>query len=107
VALDGAEGGLETKSDLKCYIKHPRFLESSGTMQFPSRGRRFVINPKAELYRQPLQFYGEPPLENISLSEFETFAVERLKRKTSNIVLSAPLTRISTCKDLHFKGLCF
>ncbi|XP_072246490.1 DNA primase large subunit [Leuresthes tenuis] len=48
-------------------------------MQFPSRGKKSVINPKAELYRQPLQFYGEPPLENISLSEFETFAVERLK----------------------------
>uniref|UniRef100_A0A673BL10 DNA primase large subunit n=1 Tax=Sphaeramia orbicularis TaxID=375764 RepID=A0A673BL10_9TELE len=26
-----------------------------------------------------MQFYGQPPLENISLTEFETFAVERLK----------------------------
>lgn len=53
-------------------------------MQFGSnRKKRFVSNPLAELYDQPLQFYGQPPLENIALSEFETFAVERLKRKTA------------------------
>lgn len=38
-----------------------------------------AVNPQTELYGQPLQFYGQPPLENISLSEFETFAVDRLK----------------------------
>ncbi|KAM9726242.1 DNA primase large subunit [Menidia menidia] len=48
-------------------------------MQFGGRKSKVLINPKADLYRQPLQFYGEPPLENISLSEFETLAVERLK----------------------------
>ncbi|XP_061141811.1 DNA primase large subunit [Syngnathus typhle] len=48
-------------------------------MQFPSRRKKFVINPQEELYGLPLQFYGQPPLENISLTEFETFAVERLK----------------------------
>ncbi|XP_069000175.1 DNA primase large subunit [Embiotoca jacksoni] len=48
-------------------------------MQFPSRVRKGVTTPQMELYGQPLQFYGQPPLENISLSEFETFAVERVK----------------------------
>ncbi|KAM4729447.1 DNA primase large subunit isoform 1-T2 [Anableps anableps] len=43
-------------------------------------GRKKVDhNPKTDLYAQPLQFYGQPPLENISLSEFESFAVDRLK----------------------------
>ncbi|XP_008428058.1 DNA primase large subunit [Poecilia reticulata] len=48
-------------------------------MQFPSKKPRAVTDLKAELYSQPLQFYGQPPLENISLSEFESFAVDRLK----------------------------
>ncbi|XP_038152150.1 DNA primase large subunit [Cyprinodon tularosa] len=48
-------------------------------MQFINRKKRLVPNPKTELYAQPLQFYGQPPLENISLSEFESFAVDRLK----------------------------
>uniref|UniRef100_A0A3P9IV28 DNA primase large subunit n=1 Tax=Oryzias latipes TaxID=8090 RepID=A0A3P9IV28_ORYLA len=48
-------------------------------MQFQRRHRKLGTNPQSELYVQPLQFYGEPPLENISLAEFETFAVERLK----------------------------
>ncbi|XP_069462283.1 DNA primase large subunit isoform X3 [Ambystoma mexicanum] len=34
---------------------------------------------RAELYTHSLQFYQEPPSENISLAEFETFAIERLK----------------------------
>lgn len=48
-------------------------------MQFSSRRRKLVANPQSEVYTQSLQFYGKPPLENISLSEFEAFAVERLK----------------------------
>uniref|UniRef100_A0A669EC29 DNA primase large subunit n=1 Tax=Oreochromis niloticus TaxID=8128 RepID=A0A669EC29_ORENI len=48
-------------------------------MQFGGRRKKNSINPQSELYGQHLQFYGQPPLENISLSEFETFAVERLK----------------------------
>ncbi|KAK5853904.1 hypothetical protein PBY51_015021 [Eleginops maclovinus] len=48
-------------------------------MQFSSRRKKFTTNSQAELYGEPLQFYGQPPLENISLTEFETFAVERLK----------------------------
>ncbi|MEQ2228050.1 DNA primase large subunit [Ilyodon furcidens] len=53
----------------------PRLL---GTMQFPSR-KNLVSNSMTVLYAQPPQFYGHPPLENISLSEFESFAVDRLK----------------------------
>ncbi|XP_039857803.1 DNA primase large subunit [Simochromis diagramma] len=48
-------------------------------MQFGGRRKKISTNPQSELYGQQLQFYGQPPLENISLSEFETFAVERLK----------------------------
>uniref|UniRef100_A0A3Q2R4L6 DNA primase large subunit n=1 Tax=Fundulus heteroclitus TaxID=8078 RepID=A0A3Q2R4L6_FUNHE len=48
-------------------------------MQFASRKKKLVSNPKTELYTEPLQFYGQPPLENISLSEFEAFAVDRLR----------------------------
>ncbi|TKS85460.1 E3 SUMO-protein ligase ZNF451 [Collichthys lucidus] len=51
----------------------------SGAMQFSSRRRKINANPQTELYGHALQFYGQPPLENISLSEFETFAVDRLK----------------------------
>ncbi|XP_072264568.1 DNA primase large subunit [Pyxicephalus adspersus] len=53
-------------------------------MQF-SRGRNLKLNPrltgdrKGEHYPFSLQFYQVPPTENISLSEFETFAIERLK----------------------------
>ena len=32
-----------------------------------------------ELYPHNLQLYSLPPIDNISLQEFETFAVERLK----------------------------
>uniref|UniRef100_A0AAQ5ZZH6 DNA primase large subunit n=1 Tax=Amphiprion ocellaris TaxID=80972 RepID=A0AAQ5ZZH6_AMPOC len=48
-------------------------------MQFMSRQKKLLPNSHTELYGQCLQFYGQPPLENIALSEFETFAVERLK----------------------------
>ncbi|XP_074531963.1 DNA primase large subunit [Halichoeres trimaculatus] len=48
-------------------------------MQFSGRRRRLINNSQTEQYGHSLQFYGQPPLENMSLSEFETFAVERLK----------------------------
>lgn len=51
-------------------------------MQFSGRRRKLNTNSQVELYGHALQFYGQPPLENISLSEFETFAVERLKCET-------------------------
>ncbi|XP_020488455.2 DNA primase large subunit [Labrus bergylta] len=47
-------------------------------MEFSGRRRKIIANSQAE-YEHVLQFYGQPPLENISLTEFETFAVERLK----------------------------
>uniref|UniRef100_A0A671QC09 DNA primase large subunit n=1 Tax=Sinocyclocheilus anshuiensis TaxID=1608454 RepID=A0A671QC09_9TELE len=48
-------------------------------MQFSGRRKKLIGNFQNDLYDQCLQFYGQPPLENISLTEFETFAVERLK----------------------------
>ncbi|XP_035461639.2 DNA primase large subunit isoform X1 [Scophthalmus maximus] len=48
-------------------------------MQFSGRRRKVITSPQVELYGQALQFYGQPPLENMSLSEFESFAVDRLK----------------------------
>ncbi|XP_052469082.1 DNA primase large subunit isoform X2 [Carassius gibelio] len=48
-------------------------------MQFPGRRKKLIGSSQNDLYDHCLQFYGQPPLENISLAEFETFAVERLK----------------------------
>ncbi|XP_070697326.1 DNA primase large subunit [Pempheris klunzingeri] len=48
-------------------------------MQFTSRRKKFITSSQGELYGHPLQFYGQPPLENIALAEFETLAVDRLK----------------------------
>ncbi|XP_068613145.1 DNA primase large subunit-like [Brachionichthys hirsutus] len=48
-------------------------------MQFGGRRRKLNISPQTELYAHALQFYVQPPLENMALSEFETFAVDRLK----------------------------
>uniref|UniRef100_A0A8C6TJP1 DNA primase large subunit n=1 Tax=Neogobius melanostomus TaxID=47308 RepID=A0A8C6TJP1_9GOBI len=47
-------------------------------MEFRSRTKK-LNSAHEELYEHSLQFYGQPPIENISLTEFETFAVERLK----------------------------
>lgn len=81
---------LTQNQQMFCYTNRERlktspFSPSGFIMQFDgnSRKKRFVSNPLAEHYDLPLQFYGQPPLENIALSEFETFAVERLKRKTT------------------------
>ncbi|KAI2657784.1 DNA primase large subunit [Labeo rohita] len=48
-------------------------------MQFLGRRKKLIDSSQNDLYDHCLQFYGQPPLENISLTEFETFAVERLK----------------------------
>ncbi|GAA6101468.1 DNA primase large subunit isoform X1 [Tachysurus ichikawai] len=48
-------------------------------MQFPGRKKKVTLNQQNELYGHCLQFYCQPPLENISLNEFEGFAVDRLK----------------------------
>ncbi|XP_073729330.1 DNA primase large subunit isoform X1 [Misgurnus anguillicaudatus] len=44
-----------------------------------NRRKKAIGASQNDLYDHCLQFYGQPPLENISLTEFETFAVERLK----------------------------
>ncbi|XP_060091353.1 DNA primase large subunit isoform X2 [Heteronotia binoei] len=52
-------------------------------MQFTGRGRRkfsrLAGDARGDLYPHSLQFYLQPPTENISLVEFENFAVDRLK----------------------------
>lgn len=52
-------------------------------MQFSGRRKKLIGSSQNELYDHCLQFYGQPPLDNISLTEFETFAVERLKCESS------------------------
>ncbi|CAJ1067496.1 DNA primase large subunit isoform X1 [Xyrichtys novacula] len=96
-------GGTERKRD-HCRLQ-------TGTMQFSGRKRRIITNSQTEVYGHTVQFYGQPPLENISLSEFETFAVERLKLlKTvenlgvSHVKLSEPYTQKL---EKEFKALNF
>ncbi|XP_030054854.1 DNA primase large subunit isoform X2 [Microcaecilia unicolor] len=50
-------------------------------MEFRGKKRHTKLTGgrKEELYPYSLQFYQQPPTENISLAEFETLAVERLK----------------------------
>ncbi|XP_071663037.1 DNA primase large subunit isoform X2 [Patagioenas fasciata] len=52
-------------------------------MQFSSaqaRGKHLWLSgDRRQLYPHSLQFYLEPPTENISLSEFESLAIDRLK----------------------------
>ncbi|KAF4805628.1 hypothetical protein TURU_000325 [Turdus rufiventris] len=51
-------------------------------MEFSSRARlkhARLAGDRREQYPHSLQFYLEPPMESISLVEFESFAVDRLK----------------------------
>ncbi|KAM4784711.1 DNA primase large subunit isoform 2-T2 [Cyanocitta cristata] len=51
-------------------------------MEFSSRARQKharLVGDRREQYPHSLQFYLEPPTESISLVEFESFAVDRLK----------------------------
>lgn len=53
-------------------------------MEFSSRERQKhwrLAGDRREQYPHSLQFYLEPPTESISLVEFESFAVDRLKRE--------------------------
>ncbi|KAI3363125.1 hypothetical protein L3Q82_011777 [Scortum barcoo] len=79
-------------------------------MQF-SRKRRGLTNPQTEVYGHALQFYGQPPLENISLSEFEAFAVDRLKllKTVENLGVShVKLSEVYSKKlENEFKNLNF
>lgn len=60
-------------------------------MQFSGNRRKKPIGSSLnDLYDHCLQFYGQPPLENISLTEFETFAVERLKCKLLKNIKCSP-----------------
>lgn len=77
-------------------------------MQFSGRRRKVNLSSQSELYGHAVQFYAQPPLENISLNEFETFAVERLKCEAQNpfclFDMFKPLTLILTpcfC-EVHF-----
>lgn len=59
-----------------------------------SRRKVKVLSPEegelAELYPHDLQMYTSPPVCEISLSEFEQLAVDRLKGKISFNILSRP-----------------
>ncbi|XP_010178359.1 PREDICTED: DNA primase large subunit, partial [Mesitornis unicolor] len=44
-----------------------------------SRSRPLLAGDRRDLYPHSLQFYLDPPTENISLVEFESFAVDRLR----------------------------
>lgn len=57
------------------------FIGQKIIMLFSGRKKKVTLNQQNELYGHCLQFYCQPPLENISLTEFEAFAVDRLKCK--------------------------
>uniref|UniRef100_A0A674E357 DNA primase large subunit n=1 Tax=Salmo trutta TaxID=8032 RepID=A0A674E357_SALTR len=81
-------------------------------MQFYSRRKKLIGNAQTEqLYGHCLQFYGQPPIENISLSEFETFAVDRLKllKTVENLGVSYVKTSEQYTKklDAEFSNLNF
>uniref|UniRef100_A0A3B4A007 DNA primase large subunit n=1 Tax=Periophthalmus magnuspinnatus TaxID=409849 RepID=A0A3B4A007_9GOBI len=81
-------------------------------MQFPGRRRKLNTNSvQGELYEHLLQFYGQPPIENISLTEFETLAVERLKllKTVENVGISHVKVSEEYKKklDSEFKNLNF
>ncbi|XP_049927939.1 DNA primase large subunit [Epinephelus moara] len=81
-------------------------------MLFSGRRRKIAaIEGQAELYGHPLQFYVQPPLENISLAEFEAFAVDRLKLLKTIENLGVSYVKLSEqytkkleheCKTLNF-----
>ncbi|KAJ8360000.1 hypothetical protein SKAU_G00165250 [Synaphobranchus kaupii] len=74
----GFKGGKrEIKGGLADDGRGPGEKVVEATMEF-SRRRKVIGHSKSE-YGHPLQLYVVPPTENIPLSEFETFAVERLK----------------------------
>lgn len=61
-----------------------RFPHPCRQMEFSSRARQRhlkLAGDRREPYPHSLQFYQEPPTESISLAEFESFAVDRLRRE--------------------------
>lgn len=76
---------LSSQSVIYCFVKPTvqNLLVCRIAMLFSGSRRKKVIGSShSDLYDHCLQFYAQPPLENISLTEFETFAVERLKCKS-------------------------
>lgn len=80
-------------------------------MEFSSRKKKPNNTVHGELYDHSLHFYGQPPIENISLTEFETFAVQRLKllKTIDNLGVSYPKQSEQYTKKLEdeFKNLNF
>ncbi|KAF7710225.1 hypothetical protein HF521_009097 [Silurus meridionalis] len=80
-------------------------------MQFLGRRKKVTLNQQNELYGHCLQFYCQPPLENISLTEFECFAVDRLKllKAVENLGVSYVKVTEQYKKKLHaeFSSLGF
>ncbi|XP_056327439.1 DNA primase large subunit [Danio aesculapii] len=80
-------------------------------MQFSGRKKKQISSSQSDLYDHCLQFYGQPPLDNISLIEFETFAVERLKllKTVENLGVSYVKTTDQYIKKLEaeFSSLNF
>ncbi|XP_018604760.1 DNA primase large subunit [Scleropages formosus] len=70
-------------------------------MLFGGRKKKGVENPQTELYGHCLQLYTQPPLENISLVEFEQFAVDRMKLLKT--VENLGVTHIKTSEDYSKK----
>ncbi|XP_017320524.1 DNA primase large subunit [Ictalurus punctatus] len=80
-------------------------------MLFSGRKKKVTLNQQNELYGHCLQFYCQPPLENISLTEFEAFAVDRLKllKAVENLGVSYVKTTEQYKKKLYaeFSSLGF
>ncbi|XP_005156868.2 DNA primase large subunit isoform X1 [Danio rerio] len=76
-------------------------------MQFSGRRKKLISSSQSDLYDHCLQFYGQPPLDNISLIEFETFAVERLKllKTVENLGVSYVKTTDQYIKKLEAEFL--
>nr|XP_005300247.1 DNA primase large subunit isoform X1 [Chrysemys picta bellii] len=63
-------------------LKVTRFQFHLKKMEFSREKRlkaRLAGDRRGDLYPHSLQFYLQPPTENISLAEFENFAIDRLK----------------------------
>ncbi|KAM8852280.1 DNA primase large subunit isoform 1-T3 [Synchiropus picturatus] len=80
-------------------------------MLFSGRRKKLGNSEQTELYGQALQFYGQPPIENISLTEFEAFAVDRLKLLKTVENLGVSYVKLSEQYDKklsqEFKNLNF
>ncbi|KAL4640910.1 DNA primase large subunit [Arapaima gigas] len=92
---------LSTKvtEDCVCGVDTPQHKHAS--MQFGGRKMKTIESLQTELYGHCLQLYTQPPLENISLVEFEQFAVDRMKLLKT--VENLGVTHIKTSEDYSKK----